>query len=214
MLRARKSGAVAFVTSSSAYTSHAAILLRSIGIPALGGEALSGSSIEEGTPVLVDAIRGELHIHPTERVLKTAFSVAKRLKETVAHRALPPQEAHTPDGRKIELWANIDHPTQAVLCLQHRLTGVGLFRTEFMVLDTGRIPAEEDQFWTYRQVIEQLGGRPVVFRTFDIGGDKVMAGLHDCTGPNPALGIRGLRRHLMHRPKELRNWGRKVFPLS
>ncbi len=211
VLRARKAGAVAFVTSSSAYTSHAAILLRSSGIPALGGETLSDLPLQEGTPLLVDAIRGELHIHPTERVKKNAFSVAKRLKETVAHRALPPMDAFTPEGKRIRLWANIDHPSQAVLCLQHRLTGIGLFRTEFMVLDTGRIPDEEEQYVIYRRVVEQLGGRPLVLRTFDIGGDKVMDGLHDLAGPNPALGVRGIRRHLMRRPKELRTQIRAIL---
>ena len=204
VLRARKAGAVAFITSSTAYTSHAAILLRGSGIPALGGLDLSGIPLEEGTPLLVDAVAGVLHVDPPEDVLEKAFRTERELLEAVARGAEPPEDAITEDGRRIRLWANIDHPSQAVLCLEHRLYGVGLFRTEFMVLDTGRIPGEEEQYGIYRGVVEQLAGRPLVLRTFDIGGDKVMDGLHDTCGPNPALGIRGLRRHLMRRPREFR----------
>jgi phosphotransferase system enzyme I (PtsI) len=211
VLRARRAGAVAFVTSSTAYTSHAAILLRTSGIPALAGGAISDAPLEEGTPLLVDAVRGELHIHPTDRSMKRALSLAKRLKETVAHRAMPPLEAATQGGQKISLWANIDHPSQTVLCFQNRLTGIGLFRTEFMVLEMGRIPDEEAQFEVYRKVVKQLQGRPVVFRTFDIGGDKVTAGLHDCKGVNPALGICGIRRHLLREPEEFRTQVRAIL---
>ncbi|MFC2171413.1 phosphoenolpyruvate--protein phosphotransferase [Acidobacteriota bacterium] len=202
VLRARRAGAVAFVTSSSAFSSHGAILLRVGGIPSLGGVALSDTDIEEGMPLLVDAIHGEVQGYPSKKARGKAFDLAKRFETLDTQDPLPPQAVSTANGRKIHILANIDHPSQTMLCLQHRLHGIGLFRTEFLALDSGRIPDEEEQYKTYRRVIELLEGRPIVIRTFDIGGDKIMSGLHQCSGPNPALGIRGIRRHLHNHPQE------------
>lgn len=214
VLRARRAGAVAFLTSSTAFTSHAAILLRASGMPALGDEAISSAPIEEGMPLLVDAIQGVLHVNPTEAVRREARRLRKQLEDVGSLSTLPALEARTADGTRIDLWGNIDHPSQALSCLHNRLCGVGLFRTEFMVLDTGRIPSEEEQYLAYRKVIEPLKGRPVIVRSFDIGGDKITTGLHDCVGRNPALGICGIRRHLLRRPKELRAQVRAILRAS
>jgi len=211
VIRARKFGAVAVITSSIAYTSHGAILLRASGIPSMGGVAISSTPFKEGTPLLVDAIHGEIHINPSEKILKKAFNLASQMEQTRADRSLPPLKAHTTDGREISLWANIDHPSQATLCFHYQLSGIGLFRTEFLVLDSGHIPDEEEQYQAYKHVVEQLEGRPLVLRTFDIGGDKVTASLHECAGANPSLGVRGIRRHLLRHPQELRTQLRAIL---
>jgi phosphotransferase system enzyme I (PtsI) len=101
--------------------------------------------------------------------------------------------------------ANIEHPNQTYLLWHHKLEGIGLFRTEFMALERGFVPSEDEQFLAYRTLIENTKGIPVVFRTFDIGADKGTAGLHQCVGMNPALGLRGIRRHLLREPGELRD---------
>ena len=117
----------------------------------------------------------------------------------------------TADGTKIVLKANIENPDQVGLVLAHGLEGIGLFRTEFLISAEGRVPTEEQQYTAYRRVIEKAAGFSVVIRTFDIGGDKGM-GLSDrCTGRNPALGLRGIRRHLMDRPEELRTQLRAIL---
>jgi len=203
VLRAKRTGAVAFVTASRAFTSHGAILLQASGIPALGGVAFAGVGIKEGTPILVDAVRGGIHVNPSSETREAAFAKASPLGQHAAARALPPLDARTPAGRAVRLWANISHPSEIALSLQHRLRGVGLFRTEFLALESGHIPDEDEQYGVYREVVEELEGRPLVIRSFDFGADKEPAGLDECTGNNPALGVRGLRRHLQRRPEEL-----------
>jgi phosphotransferase system enzyme I (PtsI) len=204
VLRARKEGAVGFVTSSTAFSSHGAILLRAAEIPALGGVSLDDSGIHDGTPLLVDAIRGELVVRPAEDDLTFARAAIDALRSPAVNAHLPPVDAQLTDGRSIQLYANIDHPSQASLCPAHRLRGVGLFRTELLVADLGIVPDEESQYQTIRSLVISLAGRPLTIRTFDFGAEKEPAGLHECEGQNPALGLRGIRRHLHRHQRELR----------
>lgn len=204
VLRARRDGAVAFLSGSVALTSHGAILLRASGIPALGGLALPANGIQPGTPILVDAIEGEITIRPRPEASRKALARFKASVKSEPDVTQAPLDARLVDGGTVQLWANINHPDQARLCLEHRLSGVGLFRTEFLVLERGRLPDEEEQYRIYRGVVDRLAGRPLVIRTFDIGADKNPGGLDECTGRNPALGVRGLRRHLLRYPEELR----------
>ncbi len=211
VLRARREGAVGFVTSSTALTSHGAILLRAAGIPALGGIALEDLEIQEGTPLLVDAVRGELVIHPQQDRLRLARAQIAARRPLPEDKNLPPLDAELMEGGTVFLFANIDHPTQAGLCFTHRLRGVGLFRTELLALDQGSVPDEESQYRTLRDLINTLAGRPLVVRTFDFGADKEPAGLQECLGQNPSLGLRGIRRHLHRFPEELRTQLRAIL---
>jgi phosphotransferase system enzyme I (PtsI) len=204
VLRARRLGAQAFVTSSQSYTSHGAILLRAAGLPALGGLALEEAGITDGAPVLVDAGRGELVIAPTAERRARAQAGPRTVPADAAAEAQPAEPARTADGVEVRLWANVDAPAQTGYCLRQSLHGLGLLRTEFLVLANGRPPAEEEQYRAYRQVVESLHGRPVIFRTFDLGAEKVVTGLGEDSAVNPALGLRGLRRHLWAQPQELR----------
>jgi phosphoenolpyruvate-protein phosphotransferase len=204
VLRARCMRAAGFISSSEAFTSHGAILLRASGIPSLGGVELPPEGMPNGTPVLVDALGGELHLRPSDRTRRRILRLAAESVQTIMDRVEAPLHARTADGTEVRLAANIDHPSHAAQCLQQRLSGVGLLRTEYMVLERGRIPGEQEQIAVYRELFRRLAGRPVVVRTFDIGGDKTAPGLHHCTGLNPALGVRGLRRHLLRHPDEIR----------
>lgn len=153
---------------------------------------------------------GHLIVHPTARQRATAEQVPTRARSR-RRRSLGPLPIDLEDGSTLHLHGNIDHPSQVGLCLEQRLSGVGLFRTEFLVLEAGRVPGEEEQVARYRGVFEGLGSLPIVIRTFDLGGDKTVSGLHRCTGPNPALGVRGLRRHILRHPEELRSQLRAIL---
>jgi len=203
VLRARNSAAAAVVTPSSSLSSHGAILLRALGIPSVGGISFPDGVPHEGTPILVDAVNGTVHLRPAGQTKNIALNLAKRLERIKSKDAPSSLDAYTADGRAVRLRANIEHPSQTSLCLHYRLDGIGLFRTEFMILTSGRVPDEAEQFRAYREVVDRMAGRPIVFRTFDIGGDKVTTDLHRCSGSNPALGVRGIRRHLLRVPGEL-----------
>jgi phosphoenolpyruvate-protein phosphotransferase (PTS system enzyme I) len=204
VLRARREGAVGFVTSSTAFTSHGAILLRAAEIPALGGVVLEDSGIQDGTPLLVDAVRGELIVHPQEDDLTFARATIDAIRSPVENMDLPPVDAKLKGGGSVLLHANIDHPSQAALCLANRLHGVGLFRTELLVADSGTVPNEESQYQTIRNLADSIAGRPLVIRTFDFGAEKEPTGFYECQGQNPALGLRGVRRHIHRFPEELK----------
>jgi phosphoenolpyruvate-protein phosphotransferase (PTS system enzyme I) len=211
VLRARRNNAAAFVTSSNTLTSHGAILLRSSGIPSLGAIDLEDQSIESGVPVLVDGILGKMIIRPSESTRRAVIRRSSVALRGVEDGIEPPRTVEMKSGGEIRLLCNIDHPSQAGLCLKQRLSGIGLFRTEFMVMEAGRIPSEEEQVGFYGSVLDQVGDRPVMIRTFDLGGDKTVPGLHRCNGANPALGVRGLRRHLLRHPEELKAQFRAIL---
>jgi phosphotransferase system enzyme I (PtsI) len=204
VLRARRSGAVGFIAGATNLTSHGAILLRSAGIPAVAVSGLQELRLEPGTPLLVDAVRGELVIRPREDEVSAALERVASGGLTSEDEKLPPLDAELSNGEVVPLFANIDHPAQAGLCLKHRLRGVGLFRTELLVSDDGIVPDEESQYSALRELVAALDGRPLVVRTFDFGAEKEPAGLYECVGLNPALGLRGIRRHLHRFPEELR----------
>ena len=212
-LRARHEGSAAVVTGSTAQVSHGAILLRAAGIPTLGGIPVDEAEIADGTPLLVDANTGELLLQPGEDDVSAARTRLASGPDP-GDVTLPPLDADLPDGESVALFANLDHPAQAPLCFVHRLRGVGLFRTEFLGGGVGGMPDEETQYRTIQDLAVVLGGRPLVVRTFDFGADKEPLGLHGCLGPNPALGLRGIRRHLQHFPEELRTQLRAILRAS
>ena len=213
VLRARRMHAVGFITSGVANASHAAILLRAYGLPALGGVALARCGIADGTEVLIDGIAGVLHLAPTREAIDGVNeSGAQAARELDARpEASPPLDAVSANGEAIKLWANVDDPSRMDLCARYRLHGVGLFRTEFLVLTDDRVPAESEQIAIYRRAVERLGARPMIVRTFDIGAEKVPPGLHERREANPALGLRGLRRQLRAHPDELRTQLRAIL---
>jgi len=211
VMEARRFRSVAFATESATLSSHGAILLKGFGIPAIGGVKGLRESVVDGDQVIVDAIKSVVIIRPKPETIRNYLALKRELE---IPEALPPLLSiggRTKDGVDVRLMANIDNPDQIQLMLRNRLEGVGLFRTEFLVLEAERFPTEEEQCDIYHRVFTAAGGRQVVIRTFDIGGDKQIAGLHYCTGQNPALGVRGVRRHLLRRPEELKTQLRAIL---
>ena len=199
-------------------TSHTAILARTLGLPAIvaGGEALAAEAVS-GALAIIDGQTGRLYLNPSPADVASAeaWGAALRAKceAEAAERARP---AITTDGTRIEVAANVNRPDQVKLALDEGAEGVGLMRTEFLFLEAGATPSEDEQFATYRGMIEALGydrseatpegfalgresspqlsaGRPLIIRALDIGGDKQVAHLHLPREENPFLGVRGAR---------------------
>ena len=175
--------------------SHAAILVRAMGMPTLTG--IVPQKCWEGVSAALDGEKGELYLEP-EAGLRSALEekrrrAQQRRRELERWKTAP---ARTRDGRTVSVCANIAAPAQAALALEQGADGVGLFRTEFLCLDKERCPGEEEQFALYRQALEEMKGRRVVIRTLDIGGDKRPPWLERGKGENPALGLRGIRLSL------------------
>ena len=208
-IAAHRGHARGFASESKALASHAAILLKGFATASVGGVPGLLDVAREGDRIIVDGTRGLVIVRPSSRTEKE-YQARKRAAE-----ASPFVGDVTPcittDGIRIALRANIEHPDQVNLMLAHGLDGIGLFRTEFMISPDGCIPSEDEQYAIYRRVFQEAAGRFITFRTFDIGADKQMGLSLGCAGSNPALGVRGIRRHLMNERAELRTQLRAIL---
>ncbi|MFW6115123.1 MAG: phosphoenolpyruvate--protein phosphotransferase [Thermodesulfobacteriota bacterium] len=209
-VEARRLKSVAFATESSALSSHAAILLKGFGIPTVGRLSGLREHVADGDEVIVDAVNGVVIVRPRPETIQKYDALKRQYELPEELPVSPPLGGRTKDNIPIRLMANVDNPDQIQLVRRNRLEGVGLFRTEFSILQSNSIPTEEEQYAIYLRVLAAAATR-VVIRTFDIGGDKQIAGLNYCTGQNPALGVRGVRRHLLWHPKELRTQLRAIL---
>lgn len=190
---------VAVVTEEGGENSHAAILARALGIPAVTGVVEATSRIAPGAQMLVDGQSGRITIAPTGATADDFRAQMQEFADVASTEVRDERlDSATLDGTRISLFANISRSSDAQLVSEHRLDGVGLFRTEFMFLDMREPPDVEHQTEVYREVIDSLKGQPLVIRTLDLGGDKVphfLATIHEA---NPTLGVRGLRFSLAH----------------
>ncbi|MGZ5213202.1 MAG: phosphoenolpyruvate--protein phosphotransferase [Actinomycetota bacterium] len=195
--------ALGIATSAGGPTSHAAVLARSSGIPAVVGTGDALLAVAEGTPVAVDGTTGVIHVDPDESLL-AALTAARDERVTVVREAQASalEPARTIDGTTIEVAANIGSPADAVRAIAAGADGVGLFRTEFLFMGRSTMPDEREQGAAYRETAEALGGRPLVIRTLDVGADKPLPYLDQPPEPNPFLGVRGIRLGL-ERPELL-----------
>ncbi|MBA3853915.1 MAG: phosphoenolpyruvate--protein phosphotransferase [Gemmatimonas sp.] len=183
----------AIATDAGTRTSHVAILARSLGLPAVVGLINATSRITSGERVILDGTNGRLIVKPTAAELAQFADRARREAKAQAELAeLVGKEALTTDGVHITLRANVDLPEEAGSAASHGAEGVGLMRTEFLVVGRTAMPTEEEQYQAYRKVVEAFPGQPVVIRTYDVGGDKLPVGgfPHE---PNPFLGWRAIR---------------------
>ena len=183
----------AIATDAGTRTSHVAILARSLGLPAVVGLRNATTLLRGGERVVLDGGTGMLAINPTDEEID-AYRERQR-EEAVAEAALDELaalEAITLDGVRVTLRANVDIPEEAEAAARSGAEGVGLMRTEFLVVGRTTMPDEEEQYRAYRRVVEAFDGKPVVIRTFDIGGDKLPVGGFP-TEPNPFLGWRAIR---------------------
>lgn len=194
LLHVDRSRIAAIVTERGGEVSHAVILARSLGIPCVTGVAKATREIAPGSRVLVDGQSGEVWVDPTE-AQESDFARRKRRYDeatSIAVRA-EDRECVTLDGERIWLFGNIGRAFDVAQVLEHKLDGVGLFRTEYLFLDEPEPPSLPRQRETYRAVAEAMRGRPVVIRTLDLGGDKWPSFVPHHFETNPALGLRGLR---------------------
>ncbi len=175
-------------------TSHAAILARSLGIPAVMGAEGLLAAVGEGETMVLDGDTGMVLVNVAAEVLR---DYDRRARQTRAARedvpVQPRLRARTTDGRRVKLAANIAGPQEAKAALAVGADGVGLYRTEFLFMQGDQAPSEQVQYEAYRTVLEPMQGRPVIIRTADIGGDKKIPYLPTSVEANPFLGWRGLR---------------------
>ena len=192
-------------------TSHVSILAAAMGIPALVALGPVVRRIAEGTPLLLDADVGLLHVDPgSERLDATRRQLERRAARRAAEREAAQQDCYTADGRRIEVFANIGSLAEAQTAVLNGAEGCGLLRTEFLFLERETPPSEAEQHTEYQQLAEALGGRTLTVRTLDIGGDKPIPYLPMPAEENPALGLRGVRTSLW-RPDLLRQQLRAIL---
>ncbi len=185
---------IGILTAEGGPTSHAAILARSLGIPAVVAAGRAVLDIPEGATVLIDGTTGEVVAEPDPDRLRRADEAATADKErAAAAAALAHQPSVTLDGTVIEVAANIGSVPEAVAAVAAGADGVGLLRTEFVFLGRDTAPDEAEQEATYRAIAEAMAGRRLVVRTLDIGGDKPVPFAPQPPEDNPFLGVRGLR---------------------
>src|SRR5579875_1346648 len=183
-----------FTTNIGGRTSHSAIMARSLEIPAVVGTKLATNEINNGDLVIVDGLKGEVHINPTQEVIEQYRKVAADYELQKAEWAkLVNEQTISADGQHVELAANIGTPNDLKGVTANGAEGVGLYRTEFLYMGRDQLPTEEEQFEAYKAVLEGMNGKPVVVRTLDIGGDKELPYLELPKEMNPFLGFRAIR---------------------
>ncbi|HET7553460.1 MAG TPA: phosphoenolpyruvate--protein phosphotransferase [Gemmatimonadaceae bacterium] len=183
----------AIATDAGTRVSHVAILARSLGLPAVVGLRSATARLRGGEMAILDGTTGMLWINPTDAEIEDFRERSRReaaVGEELAREA--GAESVTTDGQRVTLYANVDIPEDAEAAARSGADGVGLMRTEFLVVGRTTMPDEEEQYRAYRRVVDSFGGRPVVIRTFDIGGDKLPVGGYP-TEANPFLGWRAIR---------------------
>ncbi|MBQ9037625.1 MAG: phosphoenolpyruvate--protein phosphotransferase [Erysipelotrichaceae bacterium] len=189
-----KKYAKGFITEIGGRTSHSAIMARSLEIPAIVGVKGVLSAVNAGDVVVLDALKGEVIVNPTaEEVAKYEAKEAKYKEEVLALKAFKDQPSVSVDGRKITLAANIGTPDDVDGALDNGAEAIGLYRTEFLYMNSQQLPTEEEQFVAYKKVLEAMKGKQVVVRTLDIGGDKKLPYLPIDPEMNPFLGYRAIR---------------------
>lgn len=185
-----------FATDIGGRTSHAAILAQGLEIPAVVGLKDVTAHVATGDLVVVDGNEGLVIINPTMAVLENYRKAREiQIAESRELEKLKDLPAQTQDGHRVVLASNIEAPEEVKTALGHGAEGIGLYRTEFLYLNRHRPPTEEEHFENYRTVARQMLPYPVIIRTMDIGGDKLLplgvSGFDD--EPNPFLGLRGIR---------------------
>jgi len=190
-----KANVLGMATDLGSRTSHAAILARSLNIPAIVGLHDITAKLETGEHVLLDGNDGWLIVDPTPKtVAEYAEIESRRARVTAKLRELRETSSTTRDGRHIMLSANIELPQDVDAVKANGAEGVGLYRTEFLYLNRPTLPTEDEQYEIYRKVAERVRPDPLIIRTFDLGGDKLAPGTVDIADElNPFLGWRAIR---------------------
>lgn len=207
-----KSKVLAFVTRHGSTNSHTAILARTMNIPALIGVKFEENV--DGRFAIVDGYNGSVYVEPTDDVVKEYASKKQEAEEKKRLlQELKGKENITLDGKKIKLYANIGGVADVASALQNDAEGIGLFRSEFLYLESNTFPTEEEQFQAYKTVAENMAGKKVIIRTLDIGADKQVDYFNLDKEDNPAMGYRAIRICLTQ-PEIFKTQLRAIFRAS
>ena len=186
---------IAFVTEQGTGNSHTAILARNMNIPAVVnvGEGFL-ERIRDNDLLIIDGYNGEIIAAPDADTLSKYKALQKQdIEKKQLLQKLKGKENITLDGKKINVFANIGSPDNIGSVLLNDAGGIGLFRSEFLYLEKDRFPTEDEQFYSYKKVLESMGGKKVIIRTLDIGADKQIDYFNMDKEENPALGVRAIR---------------------
>jgi len=194
-----KQGVRGICIEKGSYTSHASIIARALDLPAIVNIHEIRDSIENGDELIIDGLKGELVVNPTE-YYKSLYN--RTLNEIEEERKNLQKFSHilpiSKDGKTISLMLNLEIPEEAEHLKDLLIDGIGLFRTEFIYLNRATLPSEDEQFEIYKSIAEKFKPLPVIFRTIDLGGDKLSHILNIAKEDNPYLGCRGIRLSLQH----------------
>ena len=178
-------------------TSHVSILAAAVGVPTIVAAGAAILEIADDTQLILDAEQGTLRVAPEPAELATVErAIAARRQRLSAERSAAQSLCKTADGHRVEVFANLGSLTEAHAAVAQGAEGCGLLRTEFLFLEREQAPDEREQLRRYQEIAEALGGRPLIIRTLDIGGDKPIPYLPLPAEDNPALGLRGVRTSL------------------
>jgi phosphotransferase system enzyme I (PtsP) len=192
------------VLEEGGLTSHVAIVARALGVAAIGETEHALSITAPGDAAVLDAEQGVLHVRPNQDLVKSyTDKVRFRARRQAQYARLREKEARTRDGQRIHLRMNAGLPLDIPHLVDSGADGIGLYRTELQFMISSKLPKLHQQMRTYREIMDAAGDKPVVFRTLDIGGDKVLPYIRHTQEPNPALGWRAVRIAL-DRPALLR----------
>ena len=198
ILRFVAQNAEGVILTAGGVTAHSSVLARSLEIPMILADATLVGAIADGTPLLMDAFTGMIYVNPDSTVLSSYKSLLEtRGKAPEEERDVLPQ-THTRDGRRIRLLAAIGLVSEAKIAREMHAEGIGLYRSEMPFLIRNGFPTEEEQYWVYRKIMDEMDGREILFRTLDIGGDKILSYFPAKAESNPFLGLRGIRLTIRH----------------
>lgn len=189
-----RSKILGIATDTGGRTSHAVIMARASGVPAVVGLRGLTEKLSEGDSILIDGFEGLAIINPVQTTLFRYGKVGlrrKRIKDLLNEESNFP--AQTKDGTKINFFANADSPEEVISGIENGCEGVGLFRTESIFLRKNQIPNEDQQFEDYREIISATGGKTITIRTLDLGGDKILDSIGREKEENPFMGFRAIR---------------------
>jgi phosphotransferase system enzyme I (PtsI) len=190
----RRDHVSAFCTNAGGPTSHTAIMAKALGLPAVVGLDYITHYVRTGDSLIVDGTEGTVILNPSEDQIayyRQQAAAYQQQKVELAELSMVP--AVTTDGVEIRLEANIEFDLELEAVSRENAEGIGLFRTEYLFIERDTLPSEDEQEQAYRHVLESMGDRPVVFRTLDVGGDKLSNTLPTPVESNPFLGLRALR---------------------
>lgn len=194
-----KNRVLGFITEVGGATSHTAIVARSLEIPAVVGVRDITRTVKTGDTIVLDGEKGIVAVNPPAKVL-TAYreEQKKYLFKLKLLKKLKMLDASTLDGHKVLMTANIEFPEETGVVRDNNADGIGLFRTEFIYINKVNLPTEDDQYESYKMVVEKMAPKPVTIRTLDIGGDKFLPYFKISPEQNPFLGLRAIRLSLVN----------------